>query len=154
MTTANSSETVVVRQRFKQDRSVVFDAFTRAAALEQWLSPSSDIKTRVIEFDFRPGGLYEYGFVLPDGNEISYSGEFLIIDPLRHISFTWQWAEPDPHAGIATLVTIDFVEANGGTELTVTHDKFPSQDMRERHTAGWRGALGRLEIMLEETQDK
>lgn len=46
------------------------------------------------------------------------------------------------------LVTVALAETENGTALTVTHERFADAGARERHDAGWSGALDRLEEEL------
>ncbi len=148
MTAATDLETLVVRRRFTQKPEDVFSAFSTPEALESWFSPSAEIAMEVCAFDFRSDGRYRYKFILPDAEEISVSGRFVEIDRPRLLSFTWIWDEPDIHAGIATLVTIDFRTAGDGTELVITHARLEAPGMRDRHADGWRGSLDRLVVWL------
>ena len=146
-----SAVPLVLRRTYPHDRLRVFDAFASANALEQWFSPSPDVGTDVVEFDFRVGGRYQIGFVLPEGTETSIRGEFIRIERPIQLCFTWSWEKPDPHAGIETLVTIDFIDAVGSTEVVVAHEKLEDTEMKERHSAGWLGAMQRLQTWLELT---
>jgi len=44
-----------------------------------------------------------------------------------------------------TLVTVDFLDRNGFTEVQITHDRFPNAEVRDRHDHGWNGCLDKLE---------
>ena len=146
-----SATPLVLRQTYPHDRVRVFDAFASATALEQWFSPSPDVGTDVVEFAFRAGGRYRITFALPKGAETSISGEFIRIERPIQLCFTWRWEKPDPHAGIDTLVTIDFIDADGSTEVVVSHEKLEGTEMKARHSAGWLGAMQRLQAWLELT---
>lgn len=145
---ADSIMPLVLRRSYRHNRLRVFDAFATADALERWFSPASDIATKVIEFDFRSRGRYRIKFALPDGAEISVGGEFTRIDRPAQLCFSWCWEEPDPHAGICTFVTIDFIEKAAMTEVVVSHEKMEGSAARDRHAAGWLGALERLQAWL------
>lgn len=142
---------LVLRRSYPRDRLCVFDAFASAHAMEQWFSPASDIATKIIEFDFRSGGRYRIAFSLPDGTETSLRGEFTRIDRPIQLCFTWRWEKPDPHAGLDTFVTIDFIDKGAITEIVVSHAKMEDSEARDRHSAGWWGALERLHAWLELT---
>ncbi len=149
--TSGSATPLVVQRTYRHDRLRVFDAFASANALEQWFSPSPDIGTDVVEFDFRVGGRYRIVFAFPDAAETSIRGEFNRIERPIQLCFTWSWEKPDPHAGIDTLVTIDFIDAAGTTEVIVSHEKLEGTEMKARHSAGWLGAMQRLQAWLELT---
>ena len=53
-------------------------------------------------------------------------------------------------AGMETLVTIDLAEAGTETELTLTHEKLPSQNSIDHHSKGWISMFGCLDRLVEE----
>ncbi|MFV2056065.1 MAG: SRPBCC domain-containing protein [Thiohalomonadales bacterium] len=142
---------LLVRRKFNVGRELVFAAFTDAKALQHWIAPQRDIKTKVIEFNFHIGGRYRFEFLLPDGTLTFLIGEYQIIDPPNKLSFTWCWEKPDPHAGIDSLVTVEFIDNNNMTELVISHVKFETTEMKQRHAEGWSGTLTRLQAWLDKT---
>ena len=140
---------LVIRRTYRHRRDRVFRAFSRGELLEQWFSPAPDIAAKVTELRFEPGGRYRIAYLLPDGTETAVAGRYLHIDAPRTLSFTWEWEAPDPHAGIETRVTIDFIDSDGSTNVAVTHEHLSASDMAERHRDGWLRALERLNDPLE-----
>ncbi len=149
----NHAPNVIARRRYRASRETVFRMFTAPEELERWFSPSADIETEVERFDLQEGGAYRFGFRFPDGRRNHVLGEFREILRPNRLVFTWSWEEPDPHAGIETLVTIDFLEERGVTEVAVTHERLPDRETRERHEEGWAGALDRLDEVLAAAPD-
>ena len=145
---ALSAAPLVLKRTYAHDRLRVFDAFSSASALQQWFSPAPDIGAEVVVWDFQVGGCYRITFTLPDGSRTTVRGEFDQIERPDRLSFTWCWEEPDPHAGIDTLVTIDFVNNGGATDVVVTHERLRDQEVKSRHSDGWSGALSRLDRWL------
>ena len=143
---------VVARRRFRATRERVFRAFTDAAELSRWFSPSEDIATDIIELDLREGGAYRFGFHVSDGVVDYVLGTFREVSAPRRLVFTWTWAEPDPHAGIETLVTVELLEHGQETEVVVTHERFPNEETRARHEEGWQGTFDRLQKLLGEKE--
>lgn len=141
---APTSTPVVVRKRYQHSRERVFDAFARARSLEQWFAPAPGIKIHATEFCFELGGRYRLAFTLPSGDEIAVYGEYLALHRPRHLRFTWQWEEPDPHAGIPSVVNVDFVDIDGATEVVVSHEQLNTPPAAERHALGWVAILDRL----------
>ncbi len=143
-----SQLSVFVRRHVRASRKQVFRAFTEPEILPRWFSPSADIRTEILEHDFRVGGRYRFGFRFPDGERNTVTGMFREIASPERLVFTWTWEPPDPHAGVETLVTIVLREDEDGTEIVVTHDRFPRHEIRDRHDAGWQTTLDRLETLL------
>lgn len=53
--------------------------------------------------------------------------------------YTWRW-EAQPELG-ETLVTVEFLDRGGSTEVLLTHEFFPGAKALERHAKGWSGSL-------------
>lgn len=143
----SSALLIVERRRYKASREAVFAAFTDPALLRRWFSPAEEIATEVAAFDLRVGGRYRFGFRTATEDHGYVGGEFLEITPTERLVYTWMWEPPDPHAGMETLVTVELRADNEETELTLRHERFTSDDARDRHLGGWTGALERLRLL-------
>lgn len=142
---------LTTRRRYPAPIETVFRAFTEPEILTRWFSPSADIAIEVLDYDLRPTGSYRFGYRFPDGRLSTVKGRFRKVSRPARLTFTWTWEAPDPHAGIETLVTIELVPREGGTEILVVHELFPDHDSRDRHQDGWRTTLDRLaEILTRE----
>jgi glutathione S-transferase len=63
----------------------------------------------------------------------------------ERLVYTWAWqGEGAPLTGVTTLVEVDLVQRDGGTELRLRHTGFPAAAARDGHVAGWRSTLNRL----------
>ena len=58
--------------------------------------------------------------------------------------------DPDPFAGIETLVTVELSDKGDGTNVVVTHDRFPDAERRAVHDHRWHATLARLAGLLDE----
>lgn len=132
-----------LRRAFSAPPERVFRAFTDADELRAWFGPGAYTSPQV-ELDLRVGGRYRIGMKPPEGDVFYLSGEYVEIDPPRRLAFTWQW-EGDP---AVTLVTIEFMERDGMTELALIHERFPDQEQCERHKEGWGATLEKLPRIL------
>lgn len=141
---ASSPRSLIARQRYDAPAELVFKAFTDPQILPRWFSPGPDIAMEVLAHEPRPGGRYRFRYRQPDGTISIVAGEFVEVAPPERLVFTWTWEEPDPHAGIKTLVTVAILDGKPGSEVVVTHENFPDEVSRARHDAGWRGTLARL----------
>ena len=63
--------------------------------------------------------------------------------------FTWNSSNPQMNFG-ETLVTVDLMESEGSTEVHITHEGFPADEIRERHNQGWTKACDNLAKLLTE----
>jgi uncharacterized protein YndB with AHSA1/START domain len=123
----------------------VYSAWTEEEDLARWFAPSPDFDTVVHQLDVRAGGKYRIEMKSPDGSSHIAVGEYRELAAPNRLAFTWRW-EGSPMTD--TLVTVE-LQANGnGTDLTLTHTLFESEELRDQHTEGWTGCLGRLEPLF------
>ncbi|WP_337660383.1 SRPBCC family protein [Anderseniella sp. Alg231-50] len=143
------THSITVRRLVRVGRTRTFNAFASAHALAEWFTPDASISLEVIDFDFVPQGTFRLRFTMPDGSRPGVGGQYLVIDQPERIVFSWIWEAPDIHAGIRTQVSVRFIQRGDQTEVTITQDRLPSQDARERHVLGWQGTLARLGDVLD-----
>ncbi len=141
------AEALRLSRRLKAPREAVFRAFTDPAALAQWFGPEG-IDVTNVKVDLRPGGGYAMVFNETDGGNHGLSGVYREISPPERLVMTWVWDHGDL-AGIETLVTIELAEADGETELTLIHEKLPSQAFLELHRQGWTSSFICLDGAIE-----
>lgn len=127
----------------------VFAAFTTAEAVSDWLSPSPEIAPLVECWHLASEGEYRIAYAMPGEAHHVLTGRFLRVDPPHSLSMTWQWQEPDEHAGIETHVAITITAEGAGSLLLIEHRRLTGAAMPERHSAGWAGALDRLATFLD-----
>lgn len=140
----SATERVVLRRRLAAPPETVFAAWVRPEHMRQWLAPADGMTHDFIDVDLRVGGLYRIGMRVAADRLVVVTGEYVEVDPPGRLVFTWTWERPNDYADHDTLVTVDFAAAAGGTDLTVTHERFPDGIMRDKHEHGWTGCLARL----------
>lgn len=134
---------VIVNRTFNAPRERVFRAWTEAAELERWFGsdPNATIKAKM---DVRVGGAYRIEFHSPTGQLFTASGVYREVRRPERLSFTWV-ATGGPELVEDTLVTVEFFEAEDGkTQVSLKHQNFTSQEMRNRHEHGWTISFDRL----------
>ena len=125
----------------------VYTAWTDPAQLKEWWGPE-DVRTRSLTADVRVGGKYRWDLTSPQGEEMSAFGEYRELIPGKKIVFTWKWDDDEAWQHRTSIVTVEFSDRGGGTELFFKHDQLPSQESRDRHNEGWNSILDRLEKFL------
>src|SRR5271165_4408282 len=120
-----------LKRTFAAPRERVLRAWTDARQFAQWFGPSSDYKSIVTEMDLRVGGKYRLEMHHKGGNVHQLSGTYRLVKPPEKVVFTWHWQkdenEPD------TLVTLEFRDLEGSTEVTLTHEHFQNSEERDKH---------------------
>lgn len=134
-----------IRRTFAAPPERVFEAFRDPSLLKAWAAPDEH-RNEGVEQDFRPGGAYRREMRFPDGSLHVLVGVFREIDPPRRLVYTYRWETlPMPE----TVVEIDLVGTQGGTELRLVHSGFPDPDFADGHEGGWRECFARLDDLLE-----
>ena len=151
MTTPNPTSTAVLRitRTFPASRDRVFEAFTRPELLRQWWGPAG-FSLPQAELELRVGGGYRFGMQPPQGDVIYLRGVFKEIERPSRLAYTWVW---EAMPAVETLVTIEFHEAEGDTEVVLTQEPFKMADDVARHDQGWRGGFDKLERILRRKTD-
>jgi uncharacterized protein YndB with AHSA1/START domain len=138
-----------MRRTIRTSREKAFEAWTDPGQLRQWFAVAENFTTPVAEVDLRVGGRYRLGMKAPGDNPLLVAGGVYreILPPERRI-FTWRWESADPDEP-ETLVTVEFHEASGATEIVLKHEWFTDVLQRDRHGEGWAGCLDHLQRLLE-----
>lgn len=135
---------LTLRRTFHAERERVFRAWTDATTLRQWFCPVG-FSVAAAEVDLRVGGSYRFAMKPPDGDPSVAFGTYREISPPERLVYTWRWegGEMDD-----TLVTVEFHDLGGSTEVVLVHEMFPAAEVRDRHAEGWAGCLAHLEQVL------
>ena len=143
---SSANITLQIKRTFQAPRERVFRAWTDRAELARWFAPSADYFTVVPELEFRVGGRYRVEMHHKDGNVHKVSGTYQEIKPPEKIVFTWRW---DRDASLEdSLVTIEFHDLGNSTEMTLTHERLPNLEERDKHAHGWNGCIEQLANFL------
>jgi uncharacterized protein YndB with AHSA1/START domain len=138
VTTRPPSVTVV--RRVKAPPARVWAAITRPDLMTQWWGPDAGPTLRA-DADVRPGGRFSIVFRLLNGDEHNSTGVYREVIPDTKLVFTWEWpGSPEKES----LVTFLLKQVDGGTELTLTHERLPDEEARVSHELGWSGLLDKL----------
>jgi uncharacterized protein YndB with AHSA1/START domain len=141
--TDQTTPVLVVRRRIAVPRERVFEAWLDSESLAHWMRPGGSTHATVT-VDPRVGGGFR---IVMDGAPhgcVEHTGEYLAIEPPSRLSFTWISKYTDERP---TVVTIEFHEQDGGTELVLTHRGLPPKEV-EGHRQGWTDIVRLLDAML------
>lgn len=142
MIAALPSLTIV--RRIKAPPAEVWAAITRPELMMQWWGPDAGPTLSVVA-DVRPGGRFSVVFRLMNGEEHNPTGIYQEVVPEKRLVFTWDLpgaAEPP------SLVTFQLEAIDGGTLLTLIHERLPDEPTRVSHEEGWNGLLDKLPAFL------
>ena len=134
---------------FRAPRERVYDAFVDPELMSAWQCPRG---MAVIEAsaDARVGGNYSLRMRARDGTTFGVGGQYVELNRPARLSYTWAWEAGSPMPeGMQTLIEIDLVERDGGTEMRMLHTGFPSAELRDNHVHGWNSCFNRLNDALD-----
>jgi len=143
-TAALPSLTIV--RRLKASPARVYAAFIEPETILKWWGPDTG-PTLIAETDVRPGGRFRVVFRTVDGEQHENRGTYLEVVQDRKLVFTWEWVslrEPE------SRVTVLIAPLNTGTELTIVHEQFFDQAIRDSHEWGWGGTIDKLNALLND----
>ena len=135
----------------KASRERVFEAWTNPRLVTKWFG-TPDTTVVGMTMDLRVGGRYSIetagGSPDKDGKKrlMRVEGVYREILPVERLCFTWKAAWAPEEDG---LVTVSLREVADGTELTLEHTGFLSEQSMMAHDKGWRSSMEKLAGALE-----
>lgn len=117
LTLVGDTDIHVVRE-FDAPRHLVYRAATEPALIARWWNARRGEVT-VCEVDLRVGGSWRYLMVTPDGTEVAFHGTILELVPDARVVQTELYEMPGLSEDDATTNTMDLVERDGRTTMTV-----------------------------------
>ena len=135
-----------MKRTFAAPRERVYRAWTDAKQFALWFHPSTDYTTIITKLDLRVGGAYNLEMHHKGGNVHTVRGTYKEVRPPEKLVFTWRWQRED--SAPETLVTVEFRDLGGSTEVSLTHQNFTNAEDREKHNHGWLGCMDQLQNYL------
>ena len=133
---ANADRVIEITRHYPAPVDAVFRAWTDPAQLAQWWGPEG-VTVPHCDLDVRVGGRWRTCMAMPDGNEMWVEGIYReIIEPDRLV-FTWSWDQEDGSRGLETIVSVEFEEKDGGTEMRLMQSLFEDAEACRLHSEGW-----------------
>lgn len=128
---------LVVEREVNAPIEKVFEAWSKPELMNQWMCPGD--RTCESGMNFKVGGEYHITMTNSEGSH-THIGEYKEIIENQKIVFTWS-----NHIVKDTVVTVDLKKVSENTtQLILTHEMFPSEELREMHNDGWNGCLEKL----------
>jgi uncharacterized protein YndB with AHSA1/START domain len=135
---------LTLKRRLKAPPAEVFAAWIDPAKIVRWFRPGDSLPA-CAETDPRVGGRYRIVMQGDAGEDHEVSGTYLDVVPGEKLVFTWSGPCSPGHD---SLVTVSIKPDGDGSLLTLVHEQFFDQDLRDRAAGGWTGCLDALERYL------
>lgn len=158
-------KSVVLTRTFAAPRELVFDVWTKEEHLKKWFAPTG-CTVRFASADLRPGGVFLYGFVMPNGAQTWGKWTFREIKRPEKLVLVNSFADAEGNAirhpmaptwPLETLSTSTFTEKDGRTTLRLEWAPINASDeelqtffgAEEGMNAGWNGTFLQLDAYLK-----
>jgi uncharacterized protein YndB with AHSA1/START domain len=126
ITTPSDAE-IRIERTFDAPRELVWEAYTDAELLPQWLGPR-ELTMTVDEFDCRSGGSYRFTHRDSDGNEFVFFGEIRTVEEPELIVRTFAW---EGMPGKQSVERAAFEELDGDRTRIIVTSTFDSKEDRD-----------------------
>lgn len=117
----------------------VFRAWTDPDRMQRWFGTTKQIVNPKVD------GLF-YLAMEHQGRTWPHYGRYLRLEKPRVIEFTWM---SEGTEGRETVVTIELVARDGGTQLTLNHAGVPDTELGRGHQQGWTAIVAEFAKSLE-----
>ena len=119
-TVDKAAKTVFITREFDADLSLVWDAFTKAEILDQWVAPQPFISKTKFQ-DFKVGGRRFYAMVSLEGHERWAIQKYTSISPKTNFKLFNAFSDKDENPELpGSDWDYTFNEQNGITKATIT----------------------------------
>ncbi len=119
-TVDKAAKTVFITREFDAELSLVWDAFTKAEILDQWVAPKP-WTSRTKHMNFEVGGRRFYAMVSPEGQERWAIQKYTSISPKTNFKLFNTFADQDENPELpGSDWDYTFSEQNGKTTVRVT----------------------------------
>jgi uncharacterized protein YndB with AHSA1/START domain len=151
------AKTVKITREFDAPLSIVWDAFTTAEILDQWIAPAPYVsKTKYMNFEV--GGKRLYAMISPEGDEKWSIQEYTSITPKTHIKMKNAFADKDGNPELpGSDWDYHFSEENGITKVSISifNESFERMErLLEGFQKGFTASLRTLENLLITLSEK
>ena len=153
-TVDKAKKTVYLTREFDADLSLVWDAFTKAELIDQWIAPKP-MTAKTKYQDFKVGGKRFYAMISPEGQERWAMQEYTSISPKTNFKMYNAFADKDENPELpGSEWDLNFTEQNGTTLVSIAIYNESLARMEKMiemgFTEGFKMTLNNLENLLTE----
>ena len=142
-----SEHTLELTRHIKAAPERVYAAWLSKEDMAVWMGPSP-AGCDVRDLEASVGGTYRFAMLGPEGQEYVVSGTFKELDEPNKIVMTWQWETSMEETNPETIITVTFVEKDGGTEMKFLQENMASAESIMHHNQGWNPSFDKLETVV------
>ena len=151
-TVDKAAKTVTITREFDADLSLVWDAFTKAELLDQWVAPKP-FRSVTKHMDFKVGGRRFYAMVSPDGHEMWAIQKYTSISPKTNFKLFNAFADKDENPqlpGSDWDYTFSERDGRATVHITIYNESLARMEkmIEMGFTEGFKAALTNLDNLL------
>lgn len=163
-----TTQELVITRVYNAPRKLVYKAWSDAEALAQWWAPTG-MSLTVKKLDFRPGGVFHYRQVLPNGEPLWGIFIYRDMQEPEYINFVVSFSDEAgnqvrspfyPVSPLEILNEVSFEENDGKTTLTLKGRPINATEeeiqtfitTKASMSGGFKGVLDKLEEYLANNQ--
>lgn len=144
MTTANLLK-LEMKRTYAVSPQRLFAAWTEPDQITQWFG-CNGTQCLSAKIDREVGGDFRIDTISDKHGKICMCGEIRTFEPHSKLAFTFVWSGNEEVESMPpTLVTLNFKEVKGGTELEIVHSEIPCEEMGDSFKHGWAESLEKLQ---------
>ena len=156
-TVDKAKKTVYITREFDAELSLVWDAFTKAELIDQWIAPKP-MTAKTKYQDFKVGGKRFYAMISPEGQERWAMQEYTSISPKTNFKMYNAFADKDENLELpGSEWDHNFSEGNGTTTVNIAIYNESLERMErilDGFTQGMKMSLSNLENLLATLSQK
>ena len=156
-TVDKATKTVTIIREFDAGLSLVWDAFTKAALIDQWIAPQPMVSKTKYQ-DFKVGGKRFYAMISPEGQERWAIQEYTSIAPKTNFKMYNAFADANENPELpGSEWDHNFSEHNGRTKVSIiiyNESLERLERILEGFTKGMKMSLSNLENLLATLSQK
>ena len=151
-TVDKAAKTVFITREFDADLALVWDAFTKAELLDQWIAPKPFVSRTKFQ-DFKVGGRRFYAMVSPEGQEHWAIQKYTSISPKTNFKMFNAFADKEENPQLpGSDWDYTFSEQNRKTKVSITIYNESLARMEKMiemgFTEGYKASMDNLENLL------
>lgn len=141
--TGTTPDGITIDHDIAASPEATFAALTTPASFAQWFGGRAvDVPLETLTYVAEAGRPWSATMVLPDGNTIDWTGEFIEVSPSTRLVLT---ITDQPADDARAAVAIDLTPSGTGTRLRMTQETPGfTTEQQEGLIAGWQGFLAVL----------
>ena len=146
--TAITEAGIEIDREFAAAPAAVFAAWTTAESFAQWFGGSMvQVPMETLDYVAEAGRVWTATMVLPDGNTMNWTGEFVEVDAPNRLVMT---LTDQPENEARAVMTIDLAASGSGTRMRMTQETPGfSEEQRLGTIAGWESFFDVLGAIAE-----